>query len=85
MISERSIPPFERFGVYTPPSEAILTEHEFVTGETLSGLAHRYYGDWREWRFIADTNNISDPRSIPVGTILIIPELPPQTGEFSSF
>ena len=84
MIFEKSIFPFERFGEFVPVEEAKITEHIFAAGETLTGLAHRYYNDWREWMFIADTNNIYDPRRIEPGTILTILELPPETGKFES-
>lgn len=82
MILERSISPFERFGEYVPITDAALTVHLFVVGETLSGLAHRYYADWRLWRVIADRNKIIDPRQIAPGTQLLIPARPLETGVF---
>lgn len=85
MSLERSISPFERFGAYFPIEDATLTVHLFTAGESLSGLAHRYYGDWRRWRVIADRNKIKDPRKIAVGAQLLIPELPLETGAFESF
>lgn len=85
MILDRSISAFERFGGYFPLEDAALTVHQFVAGETLSGLAHRYYGDWRLWRGIADRNEIKDPRQIPVGTQLFIPDRPLEAGAFESF
>ncbi len=80
MILSRSVSPFERFGAYFPIEDAVLTVHLFVSGETLSGLAHKYYGDWRLWRTIADRNKILDPRRIAPGTQILIPELPPEIG-----
>lgn len=85
MILERSISPFERLGNFVPIEDAALTVHLFAAGETISGLAHRYYGDWRLWRVIADRNKIIDPRRIANGTQLLIPELPLETGAFESF
>lgn len=85
MILERSISPFERFGEFMPVEDAALTVHLFTAGETLSGLAHHYYGDWRIWRVIADRNQIIDPRRIANGTQLLIPERPLETGAFESF
>lgn len=82
MILVRSISPFERFGIYTPIEDAALTVHLFVAGETLSGLAHRYYGDWRMWRVIANRNVVSDPRQIAAGTQILIPVRPLETGNF---
>jgi nucleoid-associated protein YgaU len=43
------------------------------SGDTLSGLAARFYQNPDHWRFIADENGIEDPRRIPVGTFLTIP------------
>lgn len=85
MNSLRSISPFEYYGAATPIEDALLIEHLFVAGETLSGLAHRYYDDWKLWRIIADRNEISDPRQIAPGTILLIPEQPLEIGIFESF
>ncbi len=85
MITSRSMSPFERFGHFVPLEDAVLTEHLFTAGDTLTGLAHRYYDDWREWRFIADRNDIIDPRRIEPRTILIIPILLPETGDYESF
>ena len=85
MNYQRSISPFERYGTATPAEDSQLTEHLFVAGETVSGLAHRYYDDWRLWRLIADRNNLGDVRQIAPGTILLIPALPLETGAFESF
>lgn len=76
MTSPRSISPYEFYGAPTPPEDAVLIEHQFIAGETLSGLAHRYYDDWKLWRIIADRNNIADVRQIEPGTVLLIPEQP---------
>jgi nucleoid-associated protein YgaU len=85
MILTRSISPFERYGSFVPESDAFLTTHLYVSGETLTGLAHRYYDDWRLWRTIADRNIIRDPRRITPGTLLVIPAQPIETGSFESF
>lgn len=53
-------------------------------GETLSGIAGRTYGTPTLWRPIALLNGIDDPRTLPVGLQLQIPQLPfrdPETGE----
>lgn len=47
--------------------------HVIQSGETLSGLAARFYQNPNDWRFIADTNQIEDPRRLTVGTFLTIP------------
>lgn len=80
----RSISPFERFGHYVPAEDATLTEHVMAQGDRLTDLAHRYYGDWRMWRVIADRNAVIDPRAIAAGTELLIPERPLEKGTFGS-
>ncbi len=47
--------------------------HVIQSGETLSGLAARFYQNPDNWRFIADENEIEDPRRLAVGTFLTIP------------
>jgi nucleoid-associated protein YgaU len=49
--------------------------HVMQPGQTLYRLAVKYYGDGKQWPRIRDANTerISDPRTIPVGTKLIIP------------
>jgi nucleoid-associated protein YgaU len=81
MLSDaRSISPYERLGVYRPNEDANLQEHVFRDRDTISGLAHRYFGDWRLWRLIANRNEIEDVRRIPVGKVLLIPERPLERG-----
>jgi hypothetical protein len=53
-------------------------------GESLSSIAAAVYQDATQWRPIAINNQIDDPRSLAVGTQLLIPHLPfqdPETGE----
>ena len=83
-MSDRSISPFERYGAARPVEDAILQTHVFTVTDTISALAQRYFGDWRKWRLIAERNNLTDVRQIPVGTILIIPQLPLKTGRYES-
>jgi nucleoid-associated protein YgaU len=80
----RSVSPFERFSTFVPVEDANMTVHVYTAGESLTGLAHRYYGDWREWKRIADRNSVVDARRIEPGTQLVIPAIPPQKGEFES-
>ncbi len=47
--------------------------HVVQSGETLSGLAARFYQNSVHWRFIADANQIQDPRRLEIGTFLTIP------------
>jgi nucleoid-associated protein YgaU len=83
-MKQRSIPPYERFGEPSPVTATRLRPHLFVAGETVHGLAHRYFEDWRQWRLIADWNGIRDARRIAPGTVLMIPAAPLQTGRFES-
>jgi LysM repeat protein len=52
-------------------------------GDTISGIAARYYEDATKWRPIALANALVDPRSIVPGQAIQIPPLPftdPSTG-----
>lgn len=81
----RSVSPYELYGAPTPIEDAVLIEHLFIAGETISGLAHRYYGDWKLWRRIAERNRIDDVRRIAPGTALLIPEQTLEIGVYESF
>lgn len=85
MNQTRSISPYEYYGTASSFEDAVLIEHLFVDGETVSALAHRYYDDWRLWRLIAEHNKISDVRQIAPGTILLIPARPLEIGIYESF
>lgn len=80
----RSISPYERWGGLSPYTDARLREHVYAAHETLTGLARRYYGDWRLWRLIADRSGVADPRAIEPGTRLLVPEKPLQKGRYES-
>lgn len=84
MATRRDVPVYEKFGIATPIEDARLRLHAFRAGDRLSVLAADYFGDWTLWRIIADRNEITDPRKIPVGTILIIPDIPLEEGDFIS-
>lgn len=81
---ERSISPFERYGTPTPDADASLRIHVVDATDTISGLAERYFGDWRMWRLIADRNDITDVRKLVPGTELLIPKRPLETGRYES-
>ena len=58
--------------------------YEVRQGETLSAIAARIYGNPALWRPIALHNNIDDPKALPVGIRLLVPQLPfrdPESGE----
>ena len=80
----RSISPYEEFGQFVPETDASLRVHVFRDGETISGLAARYLGDWTLWRLIADRNAIVDVRQIQTGTTLLIPNRPLERGKYES-
>ena len=49
--------------------------HIVQQGDTLSGIAAKYYCRPGEWRSIAQANSIEDPRRLNPGTFLSIPSL----------
>ncbi|OBF19426.1 alpha/beta hydrolase-fold protein [Mycobacterium sp. ACS4331] len=49
-----------------------IIRHRVVAGDTLSGLAVRYYGDAAFHPLIAEVNGIADPSVIDVGQMLVI-------------
>jgi nucleoid-associated protein YgaU len=53
-------------------SQSVKT-HKFKKGETLWGLAGRYYGDHTKATLLQTHNKIRDPRAIPVGLVVEIP------------
>ena len=57
------------------PAQAISDSYAMQRGDTLYGLARRYYGDGKLWTRIAEANRdkFRDVTAIPVGTVLVIP------------
>jgi LysM repeat protein len=56
-------------------------------GDTLIGIASRFYENPALWRPIAIANGIDDPRDLPPGLALRVPSLPftdPATGEVTA-
>jgi Contractile injection system tube protein/LysM domain len=47
--------------------------HRVVRGENISQIADSEYNDPRQWRPIADANNLDNPRLLAPGTVLEIP------------
>lgn len=80
----RSVSPYERYGKAVPFTDATLQVHTFIVSDTISSLAGKYFGDWRQWRLIALRNEIEDVRQIAPGTQLIIPARPLETGRYES-
>jgi contractile injection system tube protein/LysM domain-containing protein len=47
--------------------------HVVAEGDTLTRIAAAVYDDPRQWRHIADANNIVDPLALEPGSILVVP------------
>lgn len=50
------------------------TTHVFRAGDTLWELAAKHYGDPTLYPILLQVNNISNPRTIPNGVVIIIPD-----------
>ncbi len=48
--------------------------HRVEAGDTLAGIAYRYWKDPNLWRAIAEVNRIDDPERLTPGRELLIPE-----------
>lgn len=55
------------------PAAPAERTHTVSRGETLSGIALRYYGAASVWPQLADLNKVRDPRRLQIGTRLRIP------------
>jgi len=56
-----------------PTSPDRTHSHVLQRGETLAAIADEFYQHPGDWRFIADANEIEDPRRLAVGSFLTIP------------
>ena len=56
---------------------SVARRHTVTTGDTLAGLAERYYGDREKSEDIYSANRdlLNSPEELPAGTVLVIPEL----------
>ena len=50
-------------------------------GDTLGAIARNMYGSAAKYPIIAEANNITDPRRLWVGKVLVIPALPEAPSE----
>lgn len=50
--------------------------HIVMASETLDWIAYKEYGNPAYWRYLAQANNLSDPRNLRPGQILRIPKFP---------
>lgn len=64
----------DRFKVDYKPHERDSL-HVVQDFDTLSDLAGKYYNNSKFWWVIADANNIDDPFTLTVNSVLIIPDL----------
>lgn len=53
-----------------------------VSGDTLFAIAQRFYGDGSMFPIITSANSIANPDSLPVGQVLLIPDLPRHSDVF---
>jgi N-acetylmuramoyl-L-alanine amidase len=64
----------------TPPAEPapapVARTYTIKAGDTLGAIARDMYGSPTKYKLIAEANQITDPRRIWVGQVLIIPPLP---------
>jgi nucleoid-associated protein YgaU len=49
--------------------------HVLAQGDTLAGVARRYYDQAAQWRAVADANRIEDPRRMTPGAFLRVPPI----------
>lgn len=65
-------------GPVTPPALPVnsanaVKSHTVASGDTMSSIAEKYYGDKNKWQAIAKANPLVDPSAMKVGTKLTIP------------
>lgn len=56
-----------------PAAATDVRRHRVESGETLSSIAARYYGDAAEWRRVADANPGLDADRLAIGTVILVP------------
>ncbi|HPP86263.1 MAG TPA: LysM peptidoglycan-binding domain-containing protein [bacterium] len=61
------------FSVNAEQPEEKSNEIIVKSGDTLAGLSQKYMNDMKKWPALAEYNNISDPKKLPVGITLKIP------------
>ena len=77
--SEDTVKKQERYSAIQPPSQTIqknkIVEKKYVvrTEDTLTSIAEKFYGDFKQYVKILDYNNIKKPDEIKPGETIIIP------------
>ena len=56
------------------PQPSRYINHTVQPGETLSGIAERYYGNKYRWEVLHEYNNVYDPDRLRVGQIIYVPD-----------
>lgn len=56
-------------------TSANLATYTVKRGDTLSGIAKRYYSNPNLWAKVADRNGIKNPKALQIGKRLVIPKL----------
>ena len=51
-------------------SRSLPERYPVRQGDTLWGIASRFYGDGRRWQTIAAANGVTDPKRLPLGKVL---------------
>lgn len=62
--------------VTAPVNDDSLATYTTVSGDTLGGIAVRFYHDYSYWSAIARANDIIDPRRLGIGVTLRLPGKP---------
>ena len=72
--------PLPSLGALPQPEPALFRTHEVRSGESLSAVAHRYYGDVGLTEALAEYNGITDPDMLWAGRKLKVPAAGDLTG-----
>ena len=74
-VSLKEVPPKDGKQNPTSGSRVGHQSHTFIDGETLAGIAHKYYEQPKYWRGLAISNGIDDPSRVRPGQRLYIPPI----------
>ncbi len=71
-----SVTPVAPTGNASPAPAAAARTHTVVKGDTLAGIARKYYGKSGQWQKIAEANKdtLPDPTKLKLGMVLKIPQ-----------
>lgn len=60
-----------------PMAQPRNVTYTLQAGDTLAGIANRFYGDQTKWRDIAAANPEQRPEVMRIGQVITIPAVPP--------